>query len=146
MRKKGFRYLSVCRDCRAVESVAGKDFHRAAPPRCVRCGGLLDKALRAVNKKRKPPQTALGAPRLERFKDAQCLLEPIKRSAQRHGIKVQWANHGQHVWFNKGGKRLVDYWPKTGTARAHCVLRQLSGIAYALDWARQISNSDMTVL
>ena len=32
-----------CRDCGAVQACRKFDFHRAAPPRCNACGGMLDR-------------------------------------------------------------------------------------------------------
>ena len=33
---------ATCRDCGTRQVIPWKDFARAAPPRCVACGGLVD--------------------------------------------------------------------------------------------------------
>jgi hypothetical protein len=100
---------------------------------------MLDRGPRVLGQRR-APNKRLSSPRLgQSIKNVEYLLPVVKRSAKRDGIEVQWAEHGKHVWFNKDGRRILDYWPTTGTARANGVNRQLRGVAYALDFARELS-------
>jgi hypothetical protein len=69
---------------------------------------------------------------------AQCLLPVVHRAGKRHGIQVHWSDHGKHVWFNHNGRRILNFWPSTGRARASGINRQVQGVAYALDLALEL--------
>ena len=38
-----FRCVGICRDCGTQRPVLPREFLHASPPRCYRCGGMLDK-------------------------------------------------------------------------------------------------------
>jgi hypothetical protein len=100
---------------------------------------MLDRGRRIVPQRRATNKQR-ASPRVDKsMKNVEFLLPVVKRTAMRHGIEVYWADHGKHVWFNQDGRRLLDYWPTTGTARANGINRRLRGVASALELARELS-------
>lgn len=57
--------LSHCRDCGATERIAKFLFFRPAPPRCTKCGGLMERAIHLnwAKKAESPVSNLLGSPR-----------------------------------------------------------------------------------
>jgi len=55
-RRKGSlpKHLAICTDCALEATHFRHDFYRAAPPRCMRCGGMLILKADALKLNRKP--------------------------------------------------------------------------------------------
>ena len=154
MRKNSIRYHGICRDCQQVTTTTAREWFKSSPPRCIAWGGMLDKGARVCGQDFKNQELTpafvqefllrterLASKPVESLETAICLLPVVKRVGARHGLQVHWADHGKHVWINADGERVLDYWSATGRARAHGVNRQLPGVAFALDLARELNSA-----
>lgn len=130
-----------CRDCGKKETRVRKEYYHAAPPRCLICGGILDrtyqdrqsqrKKTKIKAKKRNPvpqsPVPAIVSDQEEIFWDQ---IPDITYDCRQysldlvvHRFRTQKKGRFQinsHWMFNDmSGRRILDYWPCTGTV---CIL------------------------
>jgi hypothetical protein len=119
--------LGQCRTCKAFRGVEYCDWSRASPPRCLSCGGMLDRKDGRYHesppkRKKKPPKpfvrmkaTAMQA--LQSEAEIRIAAESARLRLETRTVQCGHRGVVTLHWFFvdvTSGRKVLDYWPGNG--------------------------------